>query len=180
VRSERRILVGEFGRPHGVRGLVTLRAFTADPEALGEYGPLSDESGTRRFALELLPNGLARVEGVADRDAAARLTGTKLFVERDALPPTEEDEFYLADLVGLDAFGPDGRPLGRVAAVEDFGAGAFLTLRGEGGERDVPFTRACVPEVSLEARRLVVVLPDEGAEPPGGPEAPDGVGEGGS
>ena len=83
----KRILVGEIGRPHGVRGLVKLRSFTADPDAIASYGPLTDESGTRRIALTVLAEGLGRIEGVADRDAAARLTGTRLYVERDRLPP---------------------------------------------------------------------------------------------
>src|ERR671912_583573 len=93
-----RILVGEIGRPHGVRGLVKLRSFTADPAALGSYGPLTDATGERRFALTLLSEGLARIEGVDDREGAARLTGTGLYVERANLPAPEEDEFYLADL----------------------------------------------------------------------------------
>ena len=163
----RRILVGEFGRPHGVRGLLNLRAYTEAPEALAGYGPLTDENGARRFAVELLPNGLARVEGVADRDAAARLTGTKLFVERDALPPAGEDEFYLVDLVGMRAVSADNGPLGEVVSVEDYGAGAFLVLRDPSGrERDIPFTRACVPEVSVAQGVLTVVPPDDTAPPP--------------
>ena len=73
----KRILVGEFGRPHGVRGLLRLRSFTEAPEAIAAYGTLTDESGQRSFAVEVLPGGLARVRGVGDRDAAARLTGVK-------------------------------------------------------------------------------------------------------
>ncbi len=156
------ILVGEFGRPHGVRGLVKLRAYTADPDAVAAYGPLTDEAGARRFRLELLPGGIARVDGVADRDGAARLTGLRLYVSRDALPPTEPDEFYLADLVGLRAVAADGAALGRVAAVDDFGAGAFLTLRDDrGGEAEVPFTRACVPAVDVAGGTLTISPPDE-------------------
>lgn len=157
-----RVLVGEIGRPHGVRGLVKLRSFTADPAAIGSYGPLTDEAGRQRIVLTVLAEGLARVEGVADRDAAARLTGTRLYVERDRLPPPEEDEFYLADLIGLRAEGATGEALGTVRAVEDHGAGSFLVLDAERpGEIMVPFTRACVPVVDLAARRVVVVLPEE-------------------
>jgi 16S rRNA processing protein RimM len=133
-----RILVGEIGRPHGVRGLVKLRSFTADPTAIASYGPLTDEAGTRRFAIALLADGLARVEGVDDRDAAARLTGTPLYVERASLPPPDEDEFYLADLVGLRAETAAGEPLGRVRSVEDNGAGAFLVLDGPPGSVSCP------------------------------------------
>lgn len=153
-----RVLVGEIGRPHGVRGLVKLRSFTADPAAIDQYGPLTDEAGQQRLVLSVLAEGLARIEGVADRDAAARLTGTRLYVERDRLPPPEEDEFYLADLIGLHAETPAGEALGIVRAVEDHGAGSFLVLEAD---RMVPFTRACVPSVDLAARRLVVELPQE-------------------
>ncbi len=132
------VLAGEIGRPHGVRGLVRLRSFTADPAAIASYGPLSDESGTRRFVLEWLGNGLARIEGVEDRDTAARLTGTRLFIPRERLPEPEPDEFYLVDLIGLAAFDEAGAPLGTVRAVEDFGAGAFLTLSDGVEERLIP------------------------------------------
>ncbi len=155
-----RILVGEIGRPHGVRGLVKLRSFTADPAAIAEYGPLTDETGAHRFPLTLLAEGLARIDGIADRDAAAKLTGTRLYVERDRLPPPEDDEYYLADLVGLRAETAAGAPLGRVREVEDHGAGAFLVLDGP-PERMLPFTRAVVPVVDIAGGRLVVVLPDE-------------------
>lgn len=154
------ILLGEIGRPHGVRGLVRVRSFTADPADLTAYGPLSDGGG-RSFALTLLAPDLARIEGVADRDAAARLTGTKLYVPRTALPaPEEEDEFYLADLEGLRAETEAGESLGTVLAVEDHGAGAFLVLSGP-PERLVPFTRAAVPVVDVKGGRVVVVPPEE-------------------
>jgi 16S rRNA processing protein RimM len=163
--AEQRILVGEIGRPHGVRGLVKLRSFTADPAAIASYGPLTDATGQRRFGLTLLAEGLARVEGVEDREAAARLTGTALYVERANLPPPEEDEFYLADLVGLRAESAAGGSLGHVRSVEEHGAGAFLVLDGP-PERFVPFTRACVPVVDTAAGRVVVQLPEETAAPP--------------
>ena len=158
--ADKRILVGEIGRPHGVRGLVKLRSFTADPAAIATYGPLTDETGARRFGVTLLSEGVARVEGIADRDAAQRLTGTRLYVERDRLPPAEEDEFYLADLLGLRAETEAGQMLGIIHAVEDHGAGAFLVLQGS-PERLLPFTRAAVPVIDLKAGRVVVVVPDE-------------------
>ena len=154
------ILLGEIGRPHGVRGLVRVRSFTAEPEDLTAYGPLSDATGTQRFVLEMLSPDLARIEGVNDRDQAAKLTGTRLYVPRDALPPPEEEEYYLSDLEGMAAVTAEGAALGRVRAVEDHGAGAFLVLEGP-PERLVPFTRAAVPEVDLAARRVTIVLPAE-------------------
>lgn len=162
-----RILVGEIGRPHGVRGLVRVQSFTAEPAAIAAYGPLSDEGG-KRFVLQWLGGGLARIDGVADRDAAAKLTGTRLYVARERLPAPEAEEFYLADLIGLAASDAEGQLMGRVAAVEDFGAGAFLTLRDEQGrETLLPFTRAVVPVVDIAGGRITVAPPEAVVVPPG-------------
>ncbi|WP_338663156.1 ribosome maturation factor RimM [Pararoseomonas sp. SCSIO 73927] len=167
MSASRRILVGEFGRPHGVRGLVHLRSHTAEPAAIAGYGPLSDEGGTRCFVLKWLAEGLVQVEGITDRDAAAKLTGTKLYVERDALPAPEEDEFYLSDVIGLRAETEAGEVLGTVAALEDFGAGSVLTLRDASGrETLLPFTKAVVPVVDVAAGRVVIVPPGEVEVPP--------------
>ncbi|WP_232478792.1 ribosome maturation factor RimM [Roseomonas rosulenta] len=154
-------MVGEIGRPHGVRGLVRLRAFTEDPAAIAAYSPLTDETGTRRFAITLKGGDIAAVEGVADRDAAQRLTGTKLFVDRDRLPPPEDEEFYLVDLIGLAAVTEGGDVLGTIRAVEDHGAGAFLIIAGAGREHLLPFTRAVVPLVDIAGGRVTVVPPGE-------------------
>lgn len=163
----RRVMVGEIGRPHGVRGLVRLHAFTTDPHAIGSYGPLTDESGTRRFVVTPMPDGIGRIDGVADRDQAARLTGTKLFIDRDRLPPpADPEEFFLCDLEGLAAFGADGTEIGSVRAVEDYGAGAILVVDGPAGELLLPFTRAVVPVVDIAGGRLTVVPPEEVVVPP--------------
>ena len=161
---EQRILMGVVGRPHGVRGLVRLHAHAVDPAALPGYGPLLDDAG-RRFALRWHAEGIAElaelVEGrtvkPASRADAEKLVNLRLYVERDRLPPPADDEFYLADLVGLLAVTPAGVELGRVAAVHDHGAGVFLEV----GALLVPFTRAAVPEVDVAAGRLVVVPPAE-------------------
>ncbi|MGG5885808.1 ribosome maturation factor RimM [Falsiroseomonas sp. HC035] len=163
----KRVIVGEIGRPHGVRGLVRLRAFTADPMAMASYGPLTDEAGVSRFVVTVLPDGIARIDGVTDRDQAAKLTGTKLFAERDRLPPpADPEEFFLCDLEGLPAFGEDGAQLGTVRAVEDHGAGPFLVVDGPSGELLLPFTRAVVPVVDIAGGRVVVAPPAEIIVPP--------------
>ena len=169
-----RILVGEIGRPHGVRGLVRVQSFTQRPADIAGYGPLSDESGGTVFALHWLADGLARIDGIADRDAAAKLTGTRLYVDRGRLPPPEDDEYYLADLIGMVARDAAGQELGTVRAVEDFGASPFLTVITEAG-RDVlvPFTRAAVPEVKVAEGWLTVVPPGDGALPEGLTTAPE-------
>lgn len=165
--AKQRILVGEIGRPHGVRGLVRVQSFTAEPADIAGYGPLSDEGG-KEYVLHWLPGGLARIDGVTDRDVAAKLTGTRLYVDRDRLPETEEEEFYLADLIGLSARDARGQEIGQVRAVEDFGAGSFLTIVTEGGKEVLlPFTRAAVPEVKVSEGWLTVVPPEDGALPEG-------------
>jgi len=98
---------------------------------------------------------------ITDRDAAARLTRTELFIDRDRLPPAEEDEFYLADLVGLAAVDPSGTMLGTVQTVHDYGAGASLEIFGEGRPLLVPFTKEAVPVVDISAGRVVIQPPAE-------------------
>jgi len=102
--SETRVCLGAFAGPHGVRGLLKVKSFTEVPEDVAAYGPLSDESGARRFEIEVLGRAggsvLVRVQGIGDRDAAAALRGTRLFVAREALPPTEAEDYYHADLIG--------------------------------------------------------------------------------
>jgi 16S rRNA processing protein RimM len=163
----KRVLLGEIGRPHGVRGLVRLHAFTVDPMAIGRYGTLTDATGTRNFAVQALPGGIGRIEGIADRDAAARLTGTKLYVARDRLPPASDpDEFFLCDLEGLAAVTPEGMALGTVRGLEEYGAGPFLVIQDGGQELLVPFTRAAVPAVDVPGGRVTVVPPPEILVPP--------------
>jgi 16S rRNA processing protein RimM len=156
-----RILLGVVGRPHGVRGLLHVHSYTADPADIATYGELTDEAG-RAWTLVWRGEGVAELRdaaglAVADRTAAEKLVNTRLYVERDRLPAPDADEFYLADLVGLEAVSPDGSVLGRVDVVHDYGAGTSLEI----GALLVPFTRACVPSVDVAAGRVVVVMPDE-------------------
>ena len=169
--------MGVIGRPHGVRGLVHVHSHTADPADLPGYGPFRDDRG-RSFSLEWASEGVARVAELVDgrpvplrdREAAQALVNTRLYVDRDRLPPPEdEDEFYLADLIGLQAVTPEGRDLGRIDTVHDYGAGASLEI----GRLLVPFTRACVPVVDLAAGRVTVIPPAEinAPDPAGGTDA---------
>ncbi|MBN8908412.1 MAG: 16S rRNA processing protein RimM [Rhodospirillales bacterium] len=171
---ESRILLGVIGRAHGVRGLVRVTSHTADPAALTAYGPLTDERG-RRFVLRWRGEGVAEVTELvdgqpaklADRSAAEKLTNTRLYIDRSVLPAPEEDEFYLADLIGLDAIGAAGQAIGRVALVHDYGAGASLEIERAGAPALlVPFTRALVPEVDIAAGRVTVIPPEEVAVRP--------------
>ena len=159
-----RVCVAQIGAAHGVRGEVKLRSFTEDPAAFTSYGPLESEDGARRFTIEALRPAkdhlVARLAGVADRDAAEKLTNIKLYVSRDRLPPVEDNEtFYHADLIGLAAMTPDGAALGTVTAIHNFGAGDLVEIKPAGGGEPllVPFTDAAVPEIDIAAGRVVVI-----------------------
>ncbi|MDB5397727.1 MAG: rimM [Rhodospirillales bacterium] len=159
-----RICVGQILGAHGVRGLVKLASFTEDPEAISHYGDLTDQAGTRTFPVELVGSNkghwIARIDKVDDRDAAQALGGTRLFVDRAALPPPDEDEFYHADLIGLRAELADGTVLGTVAAMHNFGAGDIVELALPSGKRPLlPFDRETVPEIDPAAGRIVVDPP---------------------
>ncbi len=166
---ESRIQVGVIGRAHGVRGWVKVTSHTADPSDLTAYGPLFD-SQDQVLRLNWKADGIAEVTRVvngvpvriSNRAEAEKLTNTRLFIDRSALPPADADEFYLADLIGLTAVDFAGEPLGRVSVVHDYGAGASLEVeRPAASALLIPFTAHCVPTVDLGAGRLVVVLPDE-------------------
>ena len=161
-----RVCVAQIGAAHGIRGEVRLRSFTQDPRAITAYGRLESEDGQRHFEIETLRPGkggfVARLKGVADRNAAERLTHLKLYVPRDRLPPVEDDNtFYHADLVGLAAVTPQGAPFGTVRAMHNFGAGDIIEIEPAGGGDALmlPFTDAIVPTIDLKAGRIVVVPP---------------------
>ncbi|MGE5504118.1 MAG: ribosome maturation factor RimM [Actinomycetota bacterium] len=174
-----RVCVGAVVGAHGVRGAVRLKSFTEHAADIGRYGPVEDESGERRFKVKVTGEAkglvIATLAGVTDRDAAEGLRGTRLYVPRERLPRTEEDEFLYTDLVGLAAEGLAGERLGTVKAVADFGAGEVLDIAlVGGGSLMVPFTKAAVPVVDVAGRRLVVDPPPYAAtdeEDEGGREA---------
>ncbi len=153
--------MGVIGRPHGVRGLLRVNAFTEDPDALAGY-PLVDKTG-RPFTLTWISDNIAQLtengRKITDRNAAERLTNTELFAPRSALPDADDEEFYLADLIGLQARDAAGAVLGTVAAVHDYGGGTSLEISP--GAVLVPFTRAAVPVVDLAAGHVVVSPPAE-------------------
>lgn len=164
------LCVGAIAGAYGVKGEVRLKSFCAEPAAIADYGPLQTEDGARRFTLRLTgetANALvARLDGVATKEAADALRGTRLFAPRDRLPSLPDDEFYHADLIGLAVRDTGGRLLGKVAAVLNHGASDLLEVRGPGLGDGVllPFTRAAVPTVDLDAR-VVIVDPPEGLFP---------------
>ena len=167
-----RICLGQIGAPHGVRGEVRLHSFTAEPAAIASYGPLQTEDG-RVFKIENLRPAkhafVAKLSGIADRDAAARLANTRLYVPRERLPePAQADEFYHADLIGLRAIDHTGKECGTVVAVHNFGAGDLIELKPpDGGTTELlPFDVATVPQIDIAHGRLVLERPTGDSELP--------------
>jgi 16S rRNA processing protein RimM len=160
------ICVARIGAAHGVRGAVKLWTFTEDPLAVKAYGPLVTKDGARQFevtsAREAKGHLVATLKGVATREEAERLNGIELYVAREKLPDTDEDEYYHADLIGLAAVNAANEPLGRVIAIHNFGAGDIIEIAPPSGSTMLlPFTNAVVPMVDLPGGRVVIELPDE-------------------
>lgn len=158
------LFVAQVGAAHGVRGEVKITTFTAEPMAVADYRDLLRQDGSPALTIvsaRLTKGGvIARLKGVDDRNAAEALRGLKLFIPRSILPEPEEDEFYLADLIGLSVETPKGEALGAVKAVQDFGAGDLLEIQPKAGASWwLPFTREAVPEVRIAEGRIVAVPP---------------------
>ena len=160
------ICVARIGAAHGVRGAVKLWTFTEDPLAVRDYGPLMTKDGARQFevthAREAKGHLVATLKGIATREEAERLNGVELYIARDKLPATDENEYYHADLIGLAAVSAANEPLGRVIAIHNFGAGDIIEIAPpQGATLLLPFTNAVVPSVDLEGGRVIIELPDE-------------------
>jgi 16S rRNA processing protein RimM len=157
---------------HGVRGAVRIKSFAMNVSDIAAYGPLQSEDGGTRFQLTVrgVSRGavLAEIDGIDRREAAEALQGTRLYVPREALPDTEEDEYYHADLIGLSARTASGEAYGVVRGIYDYGAGDVIEIERE-KDRSIlfPFTRDNVPEIDLAAGSLVI-------DPPAETEAGDG------
>jgi 16S rRNA processing protein RimM len=163
---QRDVLLAAILGAHGLKGEVRVKTFTAEPDKLGAYGPLHAKDG-RLFTIEALRpsrdgEAVAAFAEVRDRDAAEALKGTELFVKRGTFPETGNGEFYHADLVGLDAEDASGRRIGKVLAVQNYGAGDVLVITADTGDEILlAFTRDNVPEIDVKAGRLIVAVPDE-------------------
>ncbi|MCX7341044.1 MAG: ribosome maturation factor RimM [Hyphomicrobiales bacterium] len=160
------VLLGRFGRAHGVKGEVRLQSFTADPHAIAHYNPLTTADGARLFKLTSVKPAkdmlIARVAGVEGREAAEALNGIALFAPRERLPtPTEDDEFLMADLIGCAVVLSDGSTFGTVVDVPNYGAGDLIDIKPAKGGASVllPFTKTFVPAVDISARHVVIDPP---------------------
>jgi 16S rRNA processing protein RimM len=156
------VLMGTIGAAQGLRGEVRVKSYTEDPLAIGEYGTLYDSGGNPFEVLDVrLQKNMAviRFRGINDRTAAEKLNGTDLYVDRETLDDEDldEDEFYYADLEGLDARDAEGKSWGTITAIFDFGAGDILELTEKGKRAQlIPFNEASVLEIDFEGGSILI------------------------
>ncbi len=172
------VLVGVITGARGLKGELRVKTFTAEPNALFDYGPLYTEDGSRTFKGKVTGQAkgqlLTRFDGVGDRTQADAVKGLNLFVPKAALPTLDENEFYYADLIGLQAELVDGTPFGVIHWVLDAGAGTSLEINTADGSVLVPFTKAAVPVVSMTEGKVIIDPPDGLLEPPPSEASNDG------
>ena len=167
VSDSRLVLVAQVAGAFGVRGEVRVTAFTQDPANLLDYGPLLDAAAKPALTLVSARSEkgalVGRAREIATREEAQAMRGLRLYIPRDRLPEPDEDEFYLADLIGLDARDTNGAQVGKIKSVHNFGAGDLLEIEPPGGAATwwAPFTKAVVPEVRLSQGVVVVDRPAE-------------------
>ncbi|KZY04820.1 MULTISPECIES: ribosome maturation factor RimM [unclassified Sulfitobacter] len=160
-----RVCVGAIAGAYGVRGEVRVKSFCANPEDIETYSPLTDAAGARSFALAILrpiKNGFAaRIAEVSTKEEADALRGVDLYAARGDLPSLPDDEFYHADLIGLEVYDTGGTLIGKVRTVQNHGADDLLELQLAGSSATVylPFTRSAVPTVDLSAGRIIADPP---------------------
>ncbi len=165
MEKDHKILVGMISGAHGVKGQMRLKSFTEEPEAIARYKPLTDEEGKQEFAFTFKSatstHFVVEMKGVADRDAAEAMRGTKLFVARAALPKLKKREFYESDFIGLAVRDAKGKNCGEVAGVHDYGGGPFFEIKPpKGNSFMLPFTKDCVPEMEMEQGYIVIAVPE--------------------
>jgi 16S rRNA processing protein RimM len=175
ARPDEKILVGRIGAAHGIGGEVRIATFTAEPLAIAGYGVLATDRPGLVVAIDKARQGkgviIARLRGIADRNAAEALNGVSLYIAREKLPPVDDaDDFYHSDLIGLEARLDDGHVLGQVIAVPNYGAGDIIEVRDatSGDTYLYPFTKRVVPDVRIAEGYLVIAPPLE--VEPGGEE----------
>ncbi|MFC5737849.1 ribosome maturation factor RimM [Sinirhodobacter huangdaonensis] len=167
MTKEDRVCVGAIAGAFGVKGEARLKSFCSTPEDIATYGPLWLEDGARSFTVTLtrpVTGGMgARLTGLATKEEIDALKGATLWADRDRLPSLPDDEFYHTDLIGLPVFDAGGVQIGKVRAVQNFGAGDILEIFAPGRKTTLmlPFTRAVVPTVDLKAGRIIADPPEE-------------------
>ena len=169
------ICIGAIIGAFGVKGELRVKSFCTEPSDIGSYGVLTSEDGSQSFDLTVkgpIKGGYScRIKGIQYKDQADELRSVRLFTSRENLPSLPDDEFYHADLIGLDVINTGGEKLGRITAIHDHGAGDMLEISGKGIKNTVmlPFTREAVPTIDLAAGRIITdpptgVFPEAGDE----------------
>jgi 16S rRNA processing protein RimM len=166
VSIEKSVLLATVIGASGLKGAVKAKIFTASPEALTDYGALKDKQG-REYSITAFRAGkpgeaVMSFAGVASREAAEALKGIELFLARDRLPKAGDEEFYHADLIGLEAQDSEGRILGKIAAIHNYGAGDIIDIvRNDGDSVLLAFTRETVPTIDIPGGRVIVAVPED-------------------
>ena len=157
------VALGAVGRPHGLRGEVRVHRYNPESLLLLELDRIwarSPEGVLRELRVESAkPHGdllRLRFEGMSRREDAEAIKGSELLIPRESLPPTEEDEVYLVDLIGLEAVSPEGAHLGNVASVIPYPSVDCLLVEAAEGAREIPFLDPYVGEIDIEAGRVVI------------------------
>lgn len=162
--TTKKILLGHIAGAHGIRGEVLIKSYTEASEDIAAYGPLVDEKSGRTLHLKVVrvtPKGVvARIDGINDRNGAEALKGARLVVDRVQLPEAEAEEYYHADLIGLRAVDGEGRAIGRVVAVANYGAGDLIEVELTATRKTelIAFKPAFVPDVDIGGGTITVVL----------------------
>lgn len=164
--NQTKVCVGAIAGAYGVKGEVRVKSFCAVAEDIEQYNPLTSEDGRQTFHLALIrpaKNGfVGRIAEISSKEMADSQKGTQLFADRSKLPSLPDDEFYHADLIGLEVFDTGGVLLGKVKSVMDHGAGDILEVQRHHASDTVllPFTLAVIPTVDLNAKRIVADPPE--------------------
>lgn len=159
------ICIAEIVGVHGIKGMLKVKTFSDAPEKLKTYMPLCDANGKNKFDfLTFVPHKniyLATLDGITNRTDAEKLRGTKLYISRESLPEIKDkDTWYHIDLIGLTAKNPEGKILGKIIQVANFGAGDLLEIKPlEGTSYYVPFTETVVPKMDMEKHEIIVDVP---------------------
>lgn len=166
AKETQKVLMAKIGAAHGIRGEVRVKPFGDDPLSFTDYGILTTKDGKQSFEVQNARVQktvvVTKFKEVTDRNRAEELNGVELYIDRDQLPDTDDDEFYYSDLNGLIVKDPGGEALGKIVAVQDFGAGDLLEIRPKRGKTFyIPFTKDFVPEINLEAGFVAVDLPED-------------------
>jgi len=159
------VCVAKVASPHGVRGAVKLKAYTADPASLADYSPLYNKNGSKEFRIRILSTKnemvTVKIEGIESRDEVAKLTNTELYADKNLFEELEEDEFYYSDLIGMEVFTVDGKKFGVIINIDDYGSGDVVEISLESGSHEMfPFDKKTFPEVSIKENRVIIIPPE--------------------